>query len=153
MITSEPNRPIPTTVLNLAALLGAVLLLAGCGGGAGGKSNEGFLAGLESHGITVTAPQPEPPGILEVSSTVYQVPGGILHVFTFADGQAAKIAAARVEPDGYTVRSTMGINQAVDWSAPPHWYRSGRGVAVYLGSSSNVSDALTEIAGPQFAGT
>lgn len=135
-----------------AALLGAVVILAGCGGGGGGKSNEGFLAGLENHGVTVTAPQPEPPGILEVSSTVYQVPGGSLHVFTFPDGQAAKIAAARVQPDGYTVQNTTGINQAVDWSAPPHWYRSGRGVAVYLGSSSKVTDALTEIAGPQFAG-
>jgi hypothetical protein len=146
------RRPIPTTFLRRAALLGAALFLAGCGGGDGGKSNEGFLAGLEDRGLAATAPQPEPPGILEVNSTVYQVPGGILHVFTFPDGQAAKIAAARVQPDGYTVRSTSGINQAVDWSAPPHWYRSGRGVAVYLGPSSKVTDALTEIAGPQFAG-
>ncbi len=145
------GRRIPTTFLRRATLLGTVVLLAGCGGG-GGTSNEGFLAGLESHGIDVRAPEPEPPGILEVSSTVYKLPGGILHVFTFPDGQAAKIAAARVEPDGYTVQNTAGINQAVDWSAPPHWYRSGRGVAVYLGSSSTVTDALTEIAGPQFAG-
>ena len=100
MITSQPNRPIATTVLKRAALLGAVLLLAGCGGGGGGTSNEGFLAGLESHGIDVTAPEPEPPGILEVSSTVYKLPGGILHVFTFPDGQAAKIAAARVDRRG-----------------------------------------------------
>jgi hypothetical protein len=147
------GRRIPTTFVRRATLLGAVLLLAGCGGGGGGgKSNEGFLAGLESHGIDVTAPQPEPPGILEVSSTVYQLPGGVLHVFTFPDGQAAKTAAARVQPGGYMVQNTMGINQAVDWSAPPHWYRSGRGLAVYLGSSSKVTDALTEIAGPQFAG-
>jgi hypothetical protein len=139
--------------LTCAALLGAVLLLAGCGGGGGGgTSNEGFLAGLKSQGINVTSPEPEPPGILEVSSTAYRVPGGSLHVFTFPDGQAAKTAAARVEPDGYMVQNTMGINQSVDWSAPPHWYRSGRGVAVYLGSSSEVTDALTEIAGPQFAG-
>ncbi len=146
------RRPIPTTFSRRAALLCAVLLLAGCGGGGGGKSNEGFLAGLEDHGIVATSPQPEPPGILEVSSTVYQVPGGILHVFTFPDGQAAKTAAARVQPTGYMVRNTAGVNQAVDWSAPPHWYRSGRGIAVYLGSSSKVTDALTEIAGPQFAG-
>lgn len=151
-MTAAPNRRIPTTLVRRAALLCAVLLLAGCGSAGGGKTNQGFLAGLEDHGITATSPQPEPPGILEVSSTVYRLPGGDLHVFTFPDGQTAKTAAVRVQPDGYMVRNTRGINQSVSWSAPPHWYRSGRGIAVYLGSSSKVLDALTEIAGPQFAG-
>lgn len=133
------------------ALLVIALLLAGCGGG-GGKSSQGFLAGLQDKGVKVTSPEPEPPGILEVPSTVYTVPGGTMHIFTFADPQTAKEVAKRVQPDGYMVRNTMGINQAVDWAAPPHWYRHGRGLAVYIGSSPKVTDALTEIAGPQFAG-
>jgi hypothetical protein len=132
-------------------LLGAIVLLAGCGGG-GGSAHQGIVAGLESHSVEPASPQPEPPGVLEVESTVYQVPGGALHVFTFPDAQAAKVAAARIEPDGYTIQNTMGINQAVDWAAPPHWYRQGKEIAVYIGTSSEVTDALTEVAGPQFAG-
>jgi hypothetical protein len=46
----------------------------------------------------------------------------------------------------------MGINQAVDWAAPPHWYRDGKEIAVYVGTSSEVTDALTKVAGSQFAG-
>jgi hypothetical protein len=41
----------------------------------------------------------------------------------------------------------------VDWAAPPHWFRYGREIAVYVGSSSDVVDALGKVAGPQFAGS
>jgi hypothetical protein len=127
------------------------LLLAACGGG-GGNKNEGFLAGLRSNGVETSSPMPLPPGILDVSSTQYNVPGGVLHIFTFSTPAEAKAAAARVRPDGYMVRNLAGINQAVDWAAPPHWFRKGRGVAVYIGRSSDVIDALTKTAGAQFAG-
>ena len=135
------------------ALADAVLLLAGCGGGSEtGPMVEGLVPRLQSQGIKVKSPGPEPPGVLEVPSTVYKVPGGVLHVFAFPDAQAAKEGAARVQPDGYMIRNTMGINQSVDWAAPPHWYREGKEVAVYLGTSSEVRDALEQAAGPQFAG-
>jgi len=132
-------------------LVGAVAVLAGCGGSSGPKG-EGIVAGLESHGVTPTSPQYEPPGVLQVESKAYTVPGGVLHVFKFADAVAAKEAAARVQPGGYMVRSTSGINQAVDWAAPPHWYRDGKEIAVYIGTESEVIDALGEVAGQQFAG-
>jgi hypothetical protein len=133
------------------ALLGAVVLLAGCGGQKGLEIG-GIVPRLEHVGVKPKSPQPEPPGVLEVKSTVYDVPGGELHVFGFPDEQTAKEAAARIQPDGYTIQNTMGINQAVDWAAPPHWYRLGNQIAVYIGMSSKVTDALEEAAGPQFAG-
>ena len=84
------------------ALLGVALLLAGCGGGSENGDIpmvEGFVPRLEAQGVNPTAPQPEPPGVLEVRSTGYGVPGGELHVFTFPDEQAAKTASVRVQPD------------------------------------------------------
>jgi hypothetical protein len=134
-----------------AALLLAAVLLAGCGGG-GSASGEGIVAGLESHGVKVESPQPEPPGVLEVPSRVYQIPGGTLHVFAFASADAAREAQARIEPDGYTIRNTSGINQSIDWAATPHWFRDAREIAVYIGTSTDVTNALSEVAGPQFAG-
>jgi hypothetical protein len=138
--------------MSRALLLVVVVLLAGCGGGNDGTNHEGLVGALRSEGVDPQTPQPEPPGILGVRWTVYQVPGGELHVFPFRTAAAAETAAARVAPDGYTVRSKSGINQAVDWAAPPHWYRDGREVAVYIGSSQDVIDALSEVAGEQFAG-
>jgi len=129
----------------------ALLLLAGCGGG-GSPKQQGLVAGLESHGVKAETPQPEPAGVLGVRSTAYQVPGGQLHVFTFPSGPEAQKAAARVLPDGYTVQTVSGINQAVDWAAPPHWFRDGREIALYVGTSSDVVDALRTVAGTQFAG-
>ena len=133
------------------ALLAALVLLAGCGGQDGLKG-DGIVRGLDSQGVEATSPQSEPPGVLEVKSTVYDVPGGVLHVFGFPTEQAATEAAGRIEPDGYTIQNTRGINQAVDWAAPPHWYREGEQIAVYIGTSPEVTAALDEIAGPQFAG-
>ncbi len=88
-------------------LLGAIVLLAGCGGG-GGSGDQGIVAGLESHDVKPASPHPEPPGVLEVKSTVYEVPGGQLHVFTFPDKETTKDAAARIQPDGYMIRNTIG---------------------------------------------
>lgn len=110
------------------------------------------MAGLESHGVTPESPQPEPPGVLEVRSRVYQGPGGTLDVFAFRNADAAQEAQARIQPDGYTIQTTSGINQSIDWMGPPHWFRDGREIAVYVGTSTDVTDALSEVAGPQFAG-
>ena len=135
-----------------ALLLLVVVLLAGCGGGEGPTNQQGLVGALRGEGVDPQSPQPERPGILDVSSAVYEVPGGELHVFTFPNATAAQTAAARVAPDGYTIQTVSGINQAVDWAAPPHWFRDRREIAVYIGSSSDVIDALTEVAGAQFAG-
>lgn len=134
-----------------ALVLATVALLAGCGGG-GTPKQQGLVAGLKSHGVEPATPQPEPAGVLGIPSTVSQVPGGELHVFTFPTEAEAKTAAARIMPDGYTIQTASGINQAVDWAAPPHWFRDGREIAVYVGTSSEVVDALRTVAGAQFAG-
>jgi hypothetical protein len=134
------------------ALLGIAVLLAGCGGGEGPTSREGIVAALRGEGVDPQSPKPEPPGVLEVSSAVYEVPGGVLHVFPFRNEVEARKAQARIQPGGYMVQNTMGINQAIDWSAPPHWFRDGREIAVYVGTSRDVTAALARVAGPQFAG-
>jgi hypothetical protein len=134
------------------ALLAAAVAVAGCGGG-GSTQPEGLVEALESHGVTLRAATPEPPGVLGVRSTVYRVDGGELHVFAFQSESRARHAAELVAPDGYMVTTESGINQMVDWVAPPHWFRYGRQIAVYLGSDAKTIDALEAIAGPQFAGS
>jgi hypothetical protein len=138
--------------MRLVLVIAAVLLLVGCGGGQDGVSHEGLVGALRGEGIDPQSPKPEPPGVLEVSSSAYDVPGGVLHVFPFETEHEAQRAQARIEPDGSTIQTTSGINQVVDWSGPPHWFRKGREIGLYIGSSSEVLDALDKAAGPQFAG-
>jgi hypothetical protein len=138
-------------VHRLALLAATASLLAGCGGGST-TGSEGLIASLKSHGVSATSPQPVQPGMLGIGSTVYRVPGGDLRVFTYTTVAKARAAAARVAPDGYTVATESGINQVIDWAAPPHWFRDGREVAVYVGTSKDVVDALGAVAGPQIAG-
>jgi hypothetical protein len=134
----------------LASLV-AVAALAGCGGG-GPSAEQGIVGDLHDHGVSSRLAQHTPPGILPPGATVYRVPGGELQVFRFDSDASARSATARVEPDGYTVTDKSGVKAIVDWVAPPHWFRAGREVVVYVGSSPDVLGALKELAGPQFAG-
>lgn len=136
----------------LALLAAAVALVAGCGRESGTAGPQGLIASLKSHGVSATSPQPVQPGLLGPGSTVYHVPGGDLRVFTYTSDAQAREAAARIAPDGYTVTTESGINQVVDWAAPPHWFRDGREIAVYVGTSTDVVDALRAVAGTQIAG-
>ncbi|MBA3716610.1 MAG: hypothetical protein H0W87_00060 [Actinobacteria bacterium] len=135
-----------------ALLVMAVMLLAGCGGGGKSSPEAGVVSGLGDRGITARGGGHAPPGVLSLASTMYRVPGGELHLFRFPSEQRARQAASLVEPDGYMVTNDTGVNQIVDWVAPPHWFRAGREIAIYLGSSADVIGALEAIAGPQFAG-
>lgn len=134
------------------ALLAAAVAVAGCGGGDGSPPRDGIVPVLKDQGVAASVDRVDPPGVLNNGSTVYRVSGGELHVFRFGSAESALEASALVEPDGYTVNTESGIKQVVDWAAPPHWFRDGRQVAVYVGSSAEVIAALEAAAGPQFAG-
>jgi hypothetical protein len=133
-----------------AVPLVAVLVLAACGGSSG--HGQGPVAALQDKGISATRARVAPPGILPPGATVYRVDGGELQVFRFDTVASAKQGMALVEADGYTVTDKSGVKNIVDWVAPPHWFRDGREIVVYVGRSQRVLDALHELAGPQFAG-
>jgi hypothetical protein len=70
-----------------------------------------------------------------------------VQVFEYATPAAAVAEAARVSPDGMTVGTTK-----VHWLGPPHFYRSGRLLVLYIGTDREVQEALEAALGPQFAG-
>lgn len=134
------------------AVLAALGLGAGCGGQAPRPAQqEDVAAALRQRGISLQARDSASSGVLGVTPAVYRTAGGELEVFRFSSSRAARTAAARVRPDGYTI-VTDGKSLAVDWAEPPHWFRSGDEVVLYLGTSPRLLEALDAIAGPQFAG-
>lgn len=68
-------------------------------------------------------------------------------VFEFAGRNTATAVAAAVSPDGTTINGRV-----IDWPATPHFFVSGRVIALYLGDDIRVIASLQEIMGPQFAG-
>ena len=106
-----------------------------------------LIDGLRAAGASV-----EPAG--EVRQTFFAVPGQKItvngedvQVFEHPTAVAAEAAAATVSSDGSSVGTTM-----ITWVAPPHFYRQGRLVVLYVGSSQKVLQALEGVLGPPFAG-
>jgi hypothetical protein len=90
----------------------------------------------------------------EVSQPFFSVKGrGInvngenVQVFIYRSPVAAEAEAKLVSPDGGSVGTSM-----MSWIAPPHFYRKGELIALYVGGEQAVMDALVTVLGPQFAG-
>ena len=75
------------------------------------------------------------------------VNGENVQVFVYASQGTAEAEAKRVSPDGASVGTSM-----MSWMAPPHFYRKGNLIVLYVGRDEAVLRALTTVLGPQFAG-
>ncbi|MBI4786017.1 MAG: hypothetical protein HY782_03100 [Chloroflexi bacterium] len=111
-----------------------------------GGYNE-LVAALRAAGATV-----EPAGNVEqlfftVRGRIVKVNGGDVQVYEFSDNAAMEQQAATVSPAGSPVGTTM-----ISWVAPPHFYKKGRVIALYVGDEPKVKDALAAVLGAQFAG-
>ena len=102
---------------------------------------------LRAAGATVmptgTVTQP----FFSVTGPVITVNGEQVQVYEYPNDDGASADAARISPDGGSVGNTM-----VDWIAPPHFYRGGRLIVLYVGTNTPVMRILETILGPQFAG-
>ena len=84
------------------------------------------------------------------------VNGETIHGYVFADASTADTEAAFVSPDGWTISVPLErgvIRETInEWLGPPHFYKKGRLIVVYIGDNTAVIDALEGVLGPQFAG-
>ncbi len=82
-----------------------------------------------------------------VNGQVITVNNGDVQVFEYADTAAADAEAAFVSADGSSVGTTM-----ISWVAPPHFYKTGRLIVLYVGDNTAVINVLEAVLGSQFAG-
>lgn len=75
------------------------------------------------------------------------VNGENVQVFEYSDEAAAGDEAALVSPDG----SSIGTSIA-SWIVPPHFYKAGKIMVLYVGEKNEVISLLETVLGPQFAG-
>ena len=82
--------------------------------------------------------------------------GERVETFEFASAEEADAAAAGVSASGTSIVTIMpdGTRMAsmVDWVTPPHFYKAGKLIVLYVACDVDVINLLQETMGPQFAG-
>ena len=78
---------------------------------------------------------------------VLTVNGEDVQAFEFASADEADAVAETVSADG----SSIGTSH-VRWIAPPHFYKAGRLIVLYIGCDSDAINIFQETMGPHFAG-
>jgi len=86
-------------------------------------------------------------GIFSVDGSVFEVNGERVQVMNYGDAAALEAEATRISPDGSSVGTTM-----VMWVGSPHFFSTESLIALYVGDSPTVIEALAKVMGPQFAG-
>lgn len=111
-------------VTDTATLMQA-LLAAGAQVSAGGRAAQPFM--------------PVPAHILDVN-------GASVQVFELADEAAAEAIARRIAPDASSIGPV-----SISWLAPPHFFRAGRSIVLYVGDDTQVLAKLQRVLGDPIA--
>jgi hypothetical protein len=106
-----------------------------------------FVTALRRSGATVELGGLVSQPFFSVGGQIVRVNGEDVQVFVYADEASARADASRVSADGSQIGTSI-----LTWVAPPHFYRSGRVVALYVGSTGQIQSLLENLLGPQFAG-
>ena len=86
---------------------------------------------------------------------VIKIQGEQIQVYEYASASDADTQASHTSPDGttFTFKTLTGTKGTVaDWIAPPHFYKRGRVIVLYVGRNSAIMQTLTKVLGKQFAG-
>ncbi len=76
-----------------------------------------------------------------------KVRGEDVQVFQYSNAAAADAEASLVSPNGMGVGTTK-----LHWIGPPHFYKKGKLLVLYIGDDDKVLKALDAVLGRQFAG-
>ncbi len=106
-----------------------------------------LIDNLRAAGATV-----EPAGeiiqdFFSASGQAIKVNGEDVQVFEYSNEAETETEAALVSPDGSSIGTSMPF-----WIGPPHFYKSGRIIVLYIGENSAVINVLQDVLGAQFAG-
>ncbi len=96
--------------------------------------------------VSVTREKVSQP-FFSVAGRVTNINGESVQVFEYTTNSAAEAAARQVSADG----TTIGTSKPT-WMAPPHFFKSGTLIVLYVGANQAIVDLLRTTLGNQFAG-
>lgn len=102
---------------------------------------------LRSKGATVTPQGEVSQELFSMSGNAILVNRANVQVFTFGSELEAKTQAEQINPDGSGTKTMM-----ITWVEPPHFYRKGKIIVLYVGSDPETISLLEQVLGEQFAG-
>ena len=106
-----------------------------------------LIDGLRAGGAIVEPEGEVDQPFLSVTGTMIKLHGEDVQVFQYPDAAAAEAQAARISRDANTAGTTK-----IHWIGPPHFYRQGRLLVLYVGDEERVLKTLEAVLGRQFAG-
>jgi hypothetical protein len=119
-------------------------------------SYDGLKSALRAHGAAVQDDGLGSQPFLAGTDRRLRVNGVGVDVFEYRTTFEASYDASRISADGSTFRGGLGPlggqAAAVEFIAPPHWFRSGRVVVLYVGQQGDLLALLRQVLGPQFVG-
>ncbi len=106
-----------------------------------------LLSRLSTEGAALERGEEITQPFFSVTAKTAIVNGDDIQVFQYLSEKTVNEEAEAVSATG----STIGPNM-VSWIKPPHFYKSGHIIVIYLGSNADTMNLLEDILGPQFAG-
>jgi hypothetical protein len=155
-------------IFSLASLLVVVMLIAACGPkpqatdapassvpDAGPTTSHGgpvedyisLVDALRAAGAAVEPGDSVEQVFFSVTGQIIKVDGADVQVFEYESAEAMEAEAALVAPDGGSIGTSM-----VMWVEPPHFFKTGRVLVLYVGEDAAVLNLLESVLGGQFAG-
>ena len=106
-----------------------------------------LMSALEAAGATVEAGESVIQDFFSPDGSILKVNGADVQVFEYESPEAMENEASQVAPDGGSIGTAM-----VTWIDPPHFYKAGHIIVLYVGSDEAVHGLLEQVLGSQFAG-
>jgi hypothetical protein len=148
----------PAVQISLVAALLVIVMGAGYGlyTQATAFSYQDLLTALAARGASVQEHGAASTLTFQGRGHALTVNGATVDAYEYSAPAVAQLDAARVSSDGATFRGGAwpfgGSAVTVDWIAPPHDYRRGRVIVMYIGEDGAITRLLSAVLGPQFAG-
>ena len=106
-----------------------------------------LIAALNAAGATVESGEPISQPFFSAEGNIIKVNGADVQVFEYESAEEMELESSQIAPDGSSNATTM-----ITWVDTPHFYKTGRIIALYVGSDETVLGLLAKTLGPQFAG-
>ena len=106
-----------------------------------------LIAALKAAGATVEVGDSITQDFFRPEGHIIKVNGADVQVFEYESAAAMENEASQVAPDGGSIGTSM-----VSWMDAPHFYKTGRIIALYVGGDQTILDLLNMVLGAQFAG-
>jgi hypothetical protein len=122
----------------------------------GATSYTSLQTALRAHGASVQDDGQGSEPFLTGTDHRLIVNGVGIDVFEYPTTFGASLDGSHISSDGATIsvhNGPFGSVTTVDFVAPPHWFRAGRVIVLYVGQSTALLNLLQAVLGPQFAGS